>query len=467
MAGKAGRAGDIVIDAPLVRRAGAPPGPEDRSYIAFIGGALFLAIAAGFVLAVLVSLAETGVFWSERIPWLIQAHGWAQLEGWAGLFVGGMGFRLLPRFAGRRPLPKAINLAVFVLLFSGVVLRTVSQPFAGHGISPVTFLVSQLLWSVGAVSFSAVLGVTLIRGRGRGEPWHAFASAGATCWLAWAALSLATGIRGFRNDGYVPITLDDAATWLVMLGAVGNFIWAVQSRSVPIFFGRKTPSLRAIALPAVTLNVGVLLLFIAAWMSNTDGRERMVGGAFLLAGIALIWLAPSAGSCWGKPSRLRPRARAAARFVLVANLAAVLCGVLLLWAGIETLVQGHFAAVGVRDAARHAFGVGVITFLIMGMAQLVAPFFALQRVESGGATWLERGALWLLAAALILRVTSGLLTGHLNTDARMHLSATAGTLAWLALVCFAMLVLSAVRNQERNKATIATMSATPGGRHGA
>ena len=149
-----------------------------------------------------------------------------------------------------------------------------------------------------------------------------------------------------------------------MLGAVGNFIWSVQSRSVPIFFGRKTPTLRQVEIiPAAMLNSGVACIFAAGWL---DANERLMNLGFALAGVALIWLAPRAGSCWGTAKRLRPRARAAARFVLAANLSAVVCGVLLLWA---SLLGGDY---GVHDAARHAFGLGVITMLIVGMAQLVA-----------------------------------------------------------------------------------------------
>ena len=56
-----------------------------------------------------------------------------------------------------------------------------------------------------------------------------------------------------------------------MLGAVGNFIWAVQSRSVPIFFGRKAPGLRVLLAPGLLLNGGVALLFVAGWFLESAG----------------------------------------------------------------------------------------------------------------------------------------------------------------------------------------------------
>lgn len=452
-----GRSDDILIDAPLVQHTDVVPATEDRAYFVFIAGALASAIAIGFALGVVLSLAQAGLFWEERTPWVIQAHGWAQLEGWAGLFVAGMGFRLLPRFAGRRPAPKILTLATFALLFTGMIVRTIGQLGAGSGPSAFAVLAGQISWAGGALVFALVVAVTTIRGRARGrrEPWSLFAMAGAGWWLAWSVTSVIAGVRAAGNDAYIPVSLDESMTWMVMLGAIGNFIWGVQSRAVPIFFGRKPPSLRKVIVPGLLLNAGVALLFVAEWM-NGDFRERAVAIGFILCGAALVWLAPVAGSCWGKATRLRPRARAAARFVLFANLAAVACGLLLLWSGTRSLADGGYMDPGVRDAARHLFGVGVITLLVVGMAQLVAPFFALQRVEPNKRWFTDHGTFWLLAAAVVLRLTSGLLWGHIDNDIRMHLAAAAGVLAWLGLVIFALTVIQAVRSESRIKAKLAS-----------
>jgi uncharacterized protein involved in response to NO len=456
------RSGDIPLEAPLVRHADVVPAVEDRSYVAFIGGAVFMALAGGFASGVLVSFAAAGAFWETRVPWLTQAHGWAQLEGWAGLFVAGMGLRLFPRFAGRRPVHRPLNLAVFGLLFGGVALRTVTQPLPGDLASAAGLLAGQVLWAAGAVVFAALLGVVLVRGRGRHEPWRVFAMAGAGCWVAWAAGSVAAGIRGARNEAFVPTALDDPLTWVAMLGAVGNFIWAVQSRSVPIFFGRKTPRLGRVAAPGIALNAGVALLFAACWLDAGESHARLTGAGFLLAAGGIAWLAPIAGSCWGTPRRLRPRARAAARFVLAANIAAVLCAVLLAWAGVRTLQEEAFAAPGARDAARHAFGAGVITLLIVGMAQLVAPFFALRRVEGRGRLS-DHAVFAMLVSAALLRVLGGLLTDRLDLEPRMHLNAVAGTLAWLGLALFATTAWRAFRDEPRVAAALAAGAAPRSG----
>lgn len=453
MSGHAGTA-DIPLDAPIARHPDVVPAREDRTYLLFIGSAMLLTLFGGLVLAVLVSLAASGAFLSDRLPWLIQAHGWAQLEGWAGLFVAGMGIRILPRFAGMRPLHREWPVTVFVLLFLGVVVRVACQPMTG-GVAALGLLAGEVLWAAGAALFAITLGALLLQGRGRGQAWHAFALAGSGWWAVWSIASVVAGIDGFRNDGFVTLRLDDALAWTVMLGAVGNFTWAVQGRSVPIFFGRKQPGLRRIALPATLLNAGTALILAAAWNGSTVAI-RVSGAGLVLAGLGLVLIAPVAGSCWGKAGRLRPRARSAARFVLVANNAAVAAGLLLAWAGVATLVDGSFAAPAARDAARHAIGLGLITMLIVGMAQLIAPFFALKRIESAAAALTDDAVFWLLTTSLFLRVTSALLLDVIPMDVRMHIAATAGTLAWLGLALFAVSAIRAIRSEPRLQEAIAT-----------
>jgi hypothetical protein len=446
---------DIQLQAPTVKSAETVPAVEDRSYLVFILSAFAIALGGGFLIAIFLPLAESGTIpGAERVPRLIQAHGWAQLQGWAGLFVAGMALRLLPRFAGRKPLQRRMNLAVLAVLVPAVILRIVAEPFASGTFGDFLVLVAAIAGAIGAAAVGATVIVTLQRGRKKQEPWRYFALAGAAWWLLWAALMVVGGIQATDHARYTPATFDDTMTWIVMLGAIGNFIWCVQSRSVPVFFGRKNPPLRKAVPPGALLNAGVALLAISLLpMSDTAGQS-IAGLGLACAGIATAWLAPLCGAVRGKATRLRPRARAASQFVLVGNLAAVLAGVLLAWAGIDSLVRGEFAATALRDAARHSIGVGLITMLILGMAQLVAPVFALSRAEARPPALWERSVFWLMTASLILRVVAALLLGHMDGQARLHLVSASGVLAWLGLAMFATTIVLAIRREPRMKALL-------------
>jgi hypothetical protein len=254
---------------------------------------------------------------------------------------------------------------------------------------------------------------------------------------------------------------NDAYLWAFMLGPISNFIWGVQSRSVPIFFGRKTPKVRTVLPLLIGLNAGALLLLQATLNDRTGYIDAAAG--FALAGGALAVLPWLTGSVWGEAKRLRPRAKPAARFVLAANIAAVLAGLLLEYAGLRIVLDGEdysaWAAADTRDAARHLFGVGTITMLILGMARLVAPVFALERTEAGVPALFERAPFWLVLGALVLRAGVPLLGDSIDYDAGRHTMAAAGVLGWLAIAIFAVSVLRAVRAEPRTKRALEEIAA--------
>ena len=450
------RQDDIQLEPPLAIHADVTPAVEDRTYLGFVGAALLIALTGGFVIATALPLIETGALPGvERTPRLIQAHGWAQVQGWAGLFVAGMSLRLIPRFAGRKPIPARLTLPILAALVFSAAVRTGAQPFIDGRAGEVALVAAGLAGGAGMAAVAAVLAVTLRAGRGRGETWKALAMFGAAWWAAWAVYTVVAALRASGNGLLTPLPLDETITWIVMLAAIGNFVWAVQSRSVPVFFGRKVPPLRRTLAPALALNGGVLLIAISQASWGDETRQRVLGIGLAMAGIGTAALAPVAGSLWGKATRLRPRARSASRFVIAANWWAVVAGVLLIYAGSRSAWSGQYEAFPARDAARHALGAGLITMLIPGMAQLIAPIFALGRAEGRPPGLLERLPFWLLLSAAILRVAAALSRGHGNNDLRLAAVSLAGVLAWLGLSLFAIMVLRALRAEPRMKALLA------------
>jgi len=438
---------DIPLEPPLVSGRTIVRAVEDRTYLGFIAAALLSALAGGFLLAIWMPLAATGdAAGSSRTPWLIQSHGWLQLQGWAGMFVAGMAVRIIPRFAGRKPIGRRITIPLLAFLTGAVLTRGIFQPWAEGDTARFASIVVAVLSAAGCSGVSALLAWTLLNARKTADPWLLFAAAGTVWWAAWAVMMLVvTPENGFGiGEGLLAARENDAFLWVVMLGPIGNFIWGVQSRSVPIFFGRKTPSWRMAGIPGAMLNAAAVLLAVSIFLEG-DAAEKAARGGLALAGLALIWLPLVAGAVWGKAKRLRPRAKPASRFVLAANISAVVAGVLLLYAGLQGLLGSAEQEFLARDAARHAYGIGLITMLIIGMARLIAPVFALERTESGVPRLFERAPFWLLLAAVVLRVGSALLGEQSGFTSRMHSASVAGVLAWLAIAIFALSVVRAAR----------------------
>ncbi len=168
-------------------------------HVLFISAALLVALTAGFgygaFLATALAFGMTPGAWYGA---LVQAHGHAQLFGWVGLFVLGMGLYFLPRLRGTNLRDAiAMNLAdsptldnqenlkgnwirtaiviasrkgiarlpyAFGLLVAGIVLRSVVQPLAGIvGTSEILralFLLSAILEMGGMVVIISMLAPT-------------------------------------------------------------------------------------------------------------------------------------------------------------------------------------------------------------------------------------------------------------------------------------------------------------------
>ena len=392
----------------------APAPSEERSYLAFAFVALLFVLGAGLGLGVASALTRD----PRSTGALAHAHAAVQLEGWIGLFVAGMGLRLIPRLTGRRPAPTRLTAPVLALL-AGATAAEVAAPWA-----PGLRSAGALAFACGAMLLAAVLAVALAS---RGRPWHAWrvaAWAGVVWWPAWALLGLAGALAS--RDGVVPDRIDVAWTSVGLFGALSNFVWAVQGRTVPVFFGRALPDAARIGPPLVVLNAGTLLLWTSAF------EPRTLGPGLVLAGAATAWLAPVAGSVWGRAHRLRPPSRPAARFIVAANLWAVAGGAgMIVAGGLE--IAGVAAAGGVRDASVHALGLGFMTILIVGMAQLLTPAFAGERISRprpGPERW---PALALLVTATALRV----LAEAAPPEAQGLALTGSAVLAWSGIASFA------------------------------
>lgn len=404
----------------------APPA-EQRTYLGFLASGLALALGAGLVLSLLIPLAPL-LRWQVDGAALVQAHGWVQLDGWLGLVAAGMALRLVPRFAHRRPLPATLSLALLGLLVAGALARLAGQLTPGG--ASWLLIPGAGLEGAGLAGVSAALLWTLTGSRGRREGWRSAAWPAAGWWAIWGALTLLAGARAAGNGGLIPPELDQASVWVVMVGAIGNLIWAVQVRSVPVFYGRAAP--RRLAIPLAASNLGVVMVLGAAAGGGTALRAAGLG----LAGAGLLWLAPLAGSVRGQPHRLRPPSRPAGRFIVTANRWGMVAGVCLCLGAALAPWRGTWPD-HLEDAALHALGLGLATTLIVGMARLVAPVFAIARAEPAREPSTLRLTWLALLAATAVRVAAALLAGLVPTSWASALLALAGGLAWVGLALFA------------------------------
>ncbi|HLB26492.1 MAG TPA: NnrS family protein [Dehalococcoidia bacterium] len=426
---------------------------EDRQYFPFIAAALFFGVVVGFPLGLTLAHAAAqdsnlGGRWQP----LVQAHGHLQLFGWIGMFVMGMGYRLVPRFTGVRVRPRALVPLTLVLMASGLALRGLAQPFADESPLAAVFVASAALEAAGTLVFSGVVLRCLATGRREAFLYSPFFAAGAV-WAAVAALlGLVFVIAAARDSATtLPALRASALTFVGLYGFVVMFVLAVSMRTFPIFFERR-PARPLPTLAAWALANGGIAAYAAAfiWKSydhSVDVRLLQTAG-FLAAGVALLALLVLLRIFEGQPVRLRTSARRSMRFVRSAYFWLLVAAALEVYFSLRALADElpptHFQT----DAVRHFIAVGFATAMIVGMALLVVPRLAMRRAQARPARLIAPVLLVLVHGATAARGAGSLLADETRLEAGYWTMSVGGMAAVVAMVVFAVYLMWPVRPPE-------------------
>ncbi len=312
---------------------------QRRVHEPYIFAALCFALTAGFglaaiIVAALALKAPLGAWWIA----LVQAHGHAQLFGWAGLFVIGVSLFFLPRLRGTTLARAQLAPWALASFCIGITLRVVSQPLLAllesqmpqaspwevanchlNARMPVTTLAPHASAGVGDVGRSglalsgifeligACLVVTmLVSSFRRARPPSpdapvvpvrpylatAFVSFIAAILLN-AALSLSTALRG---NYLFPSDLNDVLIDLLIAGFILPLALALSIRNLPLFMRLAFPPQRELLPILISYVIGLVLhlafvveqgFYIAAdILARLGGLGRILEGGALLV---FIW----------------------------------------------------------------------------------------------------------------------------------------------------------------------------------
>ena len=343
-----------------------PERSRSRLLVTFIGTGLAFMLIPGTLLGVwnLVQISGRESVSLVSPAWL-QAHGHAQIFGWIGSFILGIGFYSLPaarpHAAGRfrhawiawlvwttgvamrwatnvyggpwrilLPASAFLELTAFLLLFSKVARHRPDgelrmQPAVRIVISATIGFGLTLLFNLGACLYLARLGET-----------PAFSHA--------------------LDQRYLTLT-----TW----GFLAPFIWGFSAKWLPVMLGLRATRVRLL-LTGVTANAIAVVLALAGWIAATAALLPL-GSVLVITGLRLFERperdAKTRGVSIGFPL-----------FVRLAYLWLLVSSVLTLSATIWD------ASGGIWGAARHAFTVGFVSTMVFSIGQRVLPAFAGARV---------------------------------------------------------------------------------------
>lgn len=367
----------------------------------FILAAMGIALTVGFgyaavIIAVYALRLPMGAWWMA----MVQAHGHAQLFGWVGLFIVGVGLFFLPRLRGT--LPARIELAPWSLagLCAGIVLRAICQPMIPLGapfdaLGRLGTMASGILELIGVGLFMTMLIASFRRARPitRTAPIVPVRPYLVLALTSFVMATLLNAALALASPTLFPFALNRMLTNMMIYGFIIPMTIVFAVRNLPLFMRLAAPSQRNLWLIGVPYISGLVLRIIEQpfWLSV---GQVLLGGALLFF-IAELDVLMRRKPPWTSTRTLpppdyvetRPPTRPHypdygefGRFELLILSAfgwLAFASLLTVIDGLSTLL-GYPALLN-PDIERHTITVGFITLLILGMAVRLVPGFSGQR----------------------------------------------------------------------------------------
>jgi len=367
-----------------------------RLVIAYISSGLIFMLLPGTFLGVwnLLQISGRESVASISASWL-QAHGHAQVFGWIGSFILGIGFYSIPKLRGTARGAFAAAWICWGMWTLGVALRWAANVYAWEW--RVLLPVSAILELSAFLIFFRAVSQHRPKAAGQGtrlEPWIWIVASAASGLLVvlivnlWACFFLA--LRG--SSPALPHRVDQQYLALIAWGFLVPFVWGFSAKWMPVFLGLK--SMRTgVMFSALAFNIGGLVL-----VGSEDFKAATVafaaGAALSIAALRMFEPGRQAAKTRGVHGSFPVFVRIAYGWLLAAGLL-----------GAAASQWDHSG--GIWGASRHALTVGFIATMVFCVGQRILPAFAGMRLL--WSTRLMFAGLALINLGCILRVSSEVL----------------------------------------------------------
>ncbi len=319
----------------------------------------------------------------------IEAHGHAQIFGWVGTFILGIGFYSIPKLRGGAASYFRAAWICWVMWTVGVALRWLANVYmwAWRALLPVSALLELIAF---VIFFLQVAQHRPGRGtKSRFEPWIVVVASASVGLLLTLLTNLAgcvyVAIRGVSPA--FPHVFDQRYLALAAWGFLVPFVWGFSAKWMTVFLGLR-PFRPRVLLAAVALNLCGIVLTVAGY---TAAGACFFPVSTSLAVVALRMFEPAVN-----PAKVRGVHPSFPWFVRMAY-GWLLVAASLGWAAVRWDSSG-----GIWGASRHALTVGFVAVMILSVGQRILPAFAGMRL-----LWSSRlmfAGLGLLTLGCTLRV---------------------------------------------------------------
>lgn len=429
---------------------GYTPGPGDVIYRRFFRAGILTMFTFGCVLGA-INLAIMAVnhriasLDSRAVTW---AHAHAQVAGWVTFFVMGFAYQAIPRFKFTslwRPLLASRTLGVMAVALT---VRALADLWISN---PAWVLAGKIAGAVElavVVTFALIITKTIRKSENPTEPYERFLFAA----LAWMIVAFAfdwwmfaTSATIVGDQGWVRfISLYDAP-WrdLQLAGFAGGMILGVSQRFLPFIYGFRE-------VPARTANT-VLYLWNAAVAGNVLAYSMLVRTGQPIWGIVLeicilamfvsVVLLVHGFNLFS----MKVEWDRSLSFIRAAYFWALVAIALLAALPVYDALTGVSFSHAYFGGYRHAFTVGFISLMILGVSSKVVPILGgldIHRLSSLRATF------WLVNTGNAMRVLFQILT-----DRYAWAYPLMGTSAWIEVTGLSLWAVDLWRAMSRRPQT--------------
>jgi uncharacterized protein involved in response to NO len=367
-----------------------------RLLMAYAITGLFFMLLPGTFLGVWNLISISGRHGAAISASWIQAHGHAQIFGWIGSFILGIGFYSIPKMTGLVAQPAFRGWVCLLLWTPGVLLRWATGFY--HLYWRVSLPLSALLELCAFFIFlNSVRGHRPIDSRGAGErkPVWMIAVIVGTAGLGVGLLmnlliALCVSVRGTGPE--FPAASETRLLTLLAYAFIVPTVWGFSARWLPVFLGLK--AVNAVALRyALLLSVGGVVL-AEARLARVAPWVIALAAALAVSAFHLFEPAERKPKTTGVHSSFPVFIRIAYAWLLIAT-------------GLGICAAYFDHANGWVGASRHALTVGFVATMVFAIGQRVLPAFAGMRVLYSPPLMLT--CLLLLNTGCLLRVNSEIL----------------------------------------------------------
>jgi len=358
-------------------------------------------------------------------PAWLQAHGHAQIFGWIGTFIIGIGYYSLTKMGRLKPFAVGRGWTSWALWTAGLTLRWLANVSEWNWrvllpLSAALQLVAFLIFFVTVSGHKARPGAS---GRQGIDTWMKLVIASTVAFLLVLLVNQAETVALAWGSPHPEVAqwLNQRYLFLAAWGFPVLAVWGFNARWLPVFLGLREPSSKGLlgALAVCVCGIGSALL-----------------GQFVIAGALLLLASILASLALG----VFERARKPAKTIGVSGSFPYFVRGAYVWL-LTAAVLGVYAAIadsygGIWGASRHSLTVGFLATMVFAIGQRVLPAFCGMRVLYSKK--LMFASLAILNLGCLLRVASEIPAYEGNLQAAWRVLPVSAVTELGAVVLFAL-----------------------------